>query len=91
MNCPKNEKSTGVSKTIKPVTQTELTDVKAASISDIAYSPVDETGKTRRIVPTIIKLKKVKIKSRAGWSIRGSNQVRSNVFNCVLFGRRNKF
>ena len=64
--CPIDEKSPPVSKTTKPVTQTALTDVKAASISEIP--PFRKAvGNSMSKVPKTQSKKKVLRSIRAGW------------------------
>ena len=49
---PKIVKSWGVSRTISPVTQVALVDVKRASIGEIPSGPGEAAGRVSRIVPT---------------------------------------
>ena len=56
--CPSDEKSCGVSSTMRPVTQVALVAVNRASIGDTGVSPAEAAGKVRSTVPTRISVAK---------------------------------
>lgn len=58
INCPKVEKSFGVSNTINPVTQVAEVAVKRALIKPILFAVLEAAGRLRSIVPTAITEKK---------------------------------
>ena len=70
---PSRVKSRGVSSTVRPVTQTALTEVKAASTSEMAPLVVAQ-GSCRSREPSRHRPRKVLMSTRAGWLSRGSHQ-----------------
>ena len=66
INCPLKEKSIAVSKTVRPVTVQELTDVNKASFNPILVPELATSGIINNKVPTIIKLEKDIINRRGG-------------------------
>lgn len=54
---PNVENSTGVSRTIRPVTHTADVEVKKASMSEIEYPDADAAGNHNRNAPPVIRRK----------------------------------
>ena len=57
INCPKVEKSFGVSSTINPVTQVAEVAVKRALMKPILFPTLEATGRLRSMAPIIITIR----------------------------------